>query len=176
MYCHESMLLPYMYSRSFLGFMNTCTYNYMWTYTVWSININIKNYFFYIIAMEVYMLLWNLHLDHQSVTLWSHWGMKWMMEYLVHLLLTGNLMWIQVQVCPTPLCQIVAKAWISTDTAKLLIVFSNRTCQCQCYHLALLVQNILYACRSFRASLHAHVYLYICLDAKCLKTSWNFYM
>lgn len=40
MYCHESMLLLYMYSRSFLRFMNTCTYNYMWTYTVWSININ----------------------------------------------------------------------------------------------------------------------------------------
>ena len=30
--CHESMLLLYMYSRSFLRFMNMCTCNCMWTY------------------------------------------------------------------------------------------------------------------------------------------------
>ena len=82
------MLLLYIYNRSFLRFMNMCTYNYV---NLWSININLL---FYIIGMEVYMLLWNLHLDHQSVTHWSHWEMKWATASLVHSQLTINWMWI----------------------------------------------------------------------------------
>lgn len=80
---------------------------------IWLIDIDLV---FYIIEMAVYMLLWSLHLDHQSVTLWSHWEIKLTMENLVHSQLTVNWMWIQ------PLNLLHSRQWIVSMSSWLINV------------------------------------------------------